>query len=144
MTADQRNSTERVTTAIGSLGIFVLAVFASIGGPPSEFRSGVPPFVDFLGDHLLEIYGGATLVAFAGLLLSFVAQVPGRITSTIGSLMTMFGNLVSFAIGTAGEGRAALVFVVLSTPFLLLMWAPRLVKGRTRLHSGKSRSPGLG
>jgi hypothetical protein len=144
MAADQRGSSGRVAIAVGSLGVFALAVLAGIGGPPSEFRSGVPPFVDFLGDHILEIYAAAALVAFAGLVLSLVAPNAGRLTSTAGSLMTMFGNAVSFAIGTSGEGRAALVFVGLSAPFLFLMWAPKLVSKSIRRHSNKPESPGLG
>lgn len=144
MTADQWSPSQRVAAAIGSMGVFALAVLAGIGGPPSEFRPGVPPFVDFLGDHILEIYAAATLVALAGLLVTFIAPRSWRITSTVGSLLTMFGNLVSFAIGTSGEGRAALVFLVLSLPFLLLMWLPRFVSQRFHVHSGKSGSPGPG
>ena len=144
MTADQWSPSQRVAAAIGSLGVFALAVLAGIGGPPSEFRRGVPPFVDFLGDHILEIYAAATLVALAGLFVTFIAPRPGRITSTVGSLLTMFGNLVSFAIGTSGERRGAWVFLALSLPFLLLMWLPRLVSGRPHVRSRKSESPGQG
>jgi len=142
MTAHQWSSTERVAAAVGGLGVLGLAVLAGIGGPPSEFRSGVPPFVDFLGDHILEIYGAAALVAFAGVVLTVVAPDAGRVTSTVGSVMTMFGNVVSFAMGTTGEGRAALVFVALSAPFLLLMWTPRLVWRRLRGQSAKSEPSG--
>jgi hypothetical protein len=144
MTTRPWSPSERVAAAIGSLGVCGLSVLAGIGGPPSEFRRGVPRFVDFLGDHILEIYAAAALIALAGLLVSLFVPQPGRIISTVGSLVTMFGNLVSIAIGTSGEGRAALIFVGLSTPFLLLMWVPRLVSRRIRGHADASESPGRG
>jgi hypothetical protein len=112
----------RIGITVGCGGVFVLAVLAGIGGPPSEFRPGVPPVVDWLGDYVLEIYAAGALLALAGVVTSVIAPRAGRVTGTVAFAITAFGNLVSFAIGASGELRFGVLFLALSAPVLLLMW----------------------
>ena len=131
MSAPEESLRSRVRVLVGCLAVFVLAVLAGVGGPPSGFKPQVPPLIAFLGRNILEIYAAGALVAAVSIVAGLASGRAGRIAATAAYAFTTLGNIVSWAIASEKEGQLGLAvfFAVVSVPFLLLMWWPERAAG---------------